>query len=167
MDNFSKLIGLYLAKNTTSKEYVHALLQWVSIFGVPKEIRSDGGSQLTSKMAAEIRFLLHYDHLVVVAYNPEANEIVEIRVKEVVKHLRGLVYEKRIRDSWSHYLPLVQRIINHTVDGSIGTQPARFIFGDLETSDIAMNVPSHINQSYSRVFKEESKKKSGRWSSKV
>ena len=59
-----------------------------------------------------------------------------------MKHLRALVYEKRIRDSWSHYLPLVQRIINYTVDGSIGTQPARVIFGDLETSDIAMDVPS-------------------------
>jgi len=27
------------------------------------------------------------------------------------------------------------RIINFTVDGSIGTQTARVIFGDLETSD--------------------------------
>ena len=44
VDNFSKLIGLYPAKNTTSNEYLGALLQWVSIFGVPKEIRSDGGS---------------------------------------------------------------------------------------------------------------------------
>jgi len=142
VDNFSKLIGLYPAKSTTSKEFISALLQWVSIFGVPKEIRSDGGSQFTSKMAADIRSLLHYDHLVVVAYHPEANGIVERRIKEVMKHLRALVYEKRIRDSWSHYLPLVQRIINYTVDGSIGTQPARVIFGDLETSDIAMDVPS-------------------------
>ena len=44
----------------------------------------------------------------------------------------SLVYEKRIRDSWSHYLPFVQRIINYTVDRSIETQPARVIFGDLE-----------------------------------
>ena len=32
---------------------------------------------------------------------------------------------------------LVQRILNFTSDGSIGTQPERVIFGDLETSDIA------------------------------
>ena len=73
-------------------------------------------------MAADIRSLLHYDHLVILVYHPEANGIVERRIKEVMKHLRDLVYEERIRDSRSHYLPLVQRIINYTVDESIGTQ---------------------------------------------
>ena len=67
VDNFSKLIGLYPAKNTTSKDYLGALLQWVSIFGVPKEIRSDGGSQFTSKLATDIASLLRFKHLVVVA----------------------------------------------------------------------------------------------------
>jgi len=33
------------------------------------------------------------------------NGIVERRIKEVMKHLRALVYEKRIWDSWSRYLP--------------------------------------------------------------
>ena len=47
VDKFSKLIGLYPAKNTTtSKEYIHELLQWLSIFGVPKEIRSYEGRSL-------------------------------------------------------------------------------------------------------------------------
>jgi hypothetical protein len=141
VDNFSKLIGLYPAKNTTSKDYLGALLQWVSIFGVPKEIRSDGGSQFTSKLATDIASLLRFKHLVVVAYHPQANGIVERRMKEVMNHLRALVFENRIRDVWSFYLPLVQRILNYSVDGSIGTQPARVIFGDVETSDIAFDVP--------------------------
>ena len=36
VDNFSKLVGQYPARNKTFKEFVHALLQWVSIFGVRK-----------------------------------------------------------------------------------------------------------------------------------
>ena len=47
--------------------------------------------------------------------------------------------ESRIH--WSHHLPLVQQVINYTVDGSIGTQPARVIFGDMIDSDIAMDLP--------------------------
>jgi len=50
------------------------------------------------------------------------------------------VFENRIHDVWNFYLPLVQRIPNYSVDGSIGTrsnEPARVIFGDVETSDIA------------------------------
>ena len=65
----------------------------------------------------------------------------ERRMKEVGAHLRALVYEYRIRSEWSHYLPLVQRIINYTVDGSIGTQPDRVIFGDMVGCDLARNLP--------------------------
>ena len=44
VDNFSELVGLYPAQNTTPKEFIYALLQGVSIFVAPKEIRTDGGS---------------------------------------------------------------------------------------------------------------------------
>ena len=104
MDNFSKLVGLYPAQNTTSKEFVRALTQWVSIFGIPKEIRSDGGSQFTSQLLADLCSLLHYHYLLVVAYHPQANGVVERRNKEHLNHLRSLVYEKRIRDVWSYWV---------------------------------------------------------------
>ena len=65
----------------------------------------------------------------------------ERRMKEVLTHLRALVYEYRIKEYWSQYLPLVQRIINYTIEGSIGTQPARVIFGNMIDSDIAMDLP--------------------------
>ena len=65
----------------------------------------------------------------------------ERRMKEVGAHLRALVYEYRIKSEWSHYLPLVQRILNYTVDGSIGTQPGRVIFGDMVDCDLAMDLP--------------------------
>jgi hypothetical protein len=62
-------------------------------------------------------------------------------MKEVGAHLRALVYEHRIKAEWSHYLPLVQRNHNYTVDGSIGTQPGRVIFGDMVDRDLAMDLP--------------------------
>ena len=58
-----------------------------------------------------------------------------------MKKVIALVYEYRIKGHWSHYLPFVQRIINYTIDGSIGTQLARVIFGDMVDSDIAMDLP--------------------------
>ena len=36
-------------------------------------------------------------------------------------------------------LPLVQQILNYTVNGSVRTQPEKDIFGDLKTSDIERN----------------------------
>ena len=102
---------------------------------------SDGGSQFTSKLSEELSALLGYKHLVVVPYRPQANGLAERRMTEVMKHLRALVFEKRIKENWSHYLPLAQRIINYSVDGSIGTQPARVIFGDIANCDLAMDLP--------------------------
>jgi hypothetical protein len=141
VDDFSKFVGLYPTKSTTSEEFAMALVQWVALFGVPLQVRTDGGSQFNSKLSLDLRNLLNYHHLTVVAYHPQANALAERRMAEVMKHLRALVYEKRIKERWSRYLPLVQRIINYSIDGSIGTQPARVILGDLADSDLAMDLP--------------------------
>ena len=74
-------------------------------------------------MAERLKYLLKYQHLIIVPYHPLGNSMTERRMKEVGAHLRVLVCEYRIKAEWSHYLPLVQRILNYTVDGSMGTQP--------------------------------------------
>jgi hypothetical protein len=56
-----------------------------------------------------------------------------------MKHLRALVLARGIEDKWSHYLPLVQRILNFTPDSSIGTAPAKLIFGSI-LSDVGFDV---------------------------
>ena len=103
--------------------------------------RSEGTVDLSLHLSQLWTQLLRYKHLVVVAYHPQANGIIERRIKEVMNHPRALVFENRIREVWSFYLPLVQRILNYSVDGSIGTQPARVIFEDVDTLDIAFEVP--------------------------
>ena len=82
-------------------------------------------------------------------------------MKEVLTHLRALVYEFRIKDDWSHHNPLVQRIINYTSDGSIGTQPACVIFGDMIDSDLAMDLYRRAPQP--KILKESKKKRGGWW----
>ena len=69
--------------------------------------------------------------------------LAERRITEVMKHLHTLVFEKRIKENWSHYLRLVQQIINYSVDGSIGTQQARVIFGNIINCDLAMDLPKN------------------------
>ena len=48
----------------------------------------------------------------------QANGLAERRMEDNMKHLRDLVFA-------SDYLPLAQHIINYSVNGPIGTQPAR------------------------------------------
>ena len=108
VDNFSKFVGLYPEKNTSTLEFVKAFLSWVGIFSVPKILRSDGGSQFSSDMAERLKYLLKYQYLIIIAYHSQGNSMSERRMKEVGAHLRALVYEYRIKSEWSHYLRLVQ-----------------------------------------------------------
>ena len=81
VDNFSKLVGQNPARNRTSKEFIHALLQWVSNSGVPIEIRIDGGSQLSSQLSSNFSSLLGYYQLVIVTYHVQSNGLVERQIK--------------------------------------------------------------------------------------
>ena len=49
-------------------------------------------------MTADLASLLRFQHLIVVAYHPHANGIVERLIKEVMIQLRALVYENRVHD---------------------------------------------------------------------
>jgi len=60
VNNFSKFVGLYPEKNTSTLEFVKKFLSWVGIFGVPKILGSDGRSQFLSDMAERLKYLLQY-----------------------------------------------------------------------------------------------------------
>jgi hypothetical protein len=46
------------------------------------------------------------------AYSHEENAIVERANKEVNRHLRGICFDRKIKEKWRQSLPLVQRIVN-------------------------------------------------------
>jgi Chromo (CHRromatin Organisation MOdifier) domain len=114
----------------------------MGLFGVPKGIRTDGGSQFTALVCQELSTLLKITHLVIVPYYPQANGLIERRNAEIMKHLRVLVFARDIHDSWSKVLPLVQRILNFTKDGSINVAPAQVIFGDMIPASQAIDMTS-------------------------
>ena len=50
--------------------------------------------------------------------------------KEVLRHLRALLFDQRTLTKWSDNIPIVQRIMNTTVHESIGVSPNQLLFGD-------------------------------------
>ena len=71
------------------------------------------------------------EHTMSVAFSKEENGIVERRNKEVGRFIRALVNERDQVDNWSHYLPLVSRILNSTKVSSTGFEPARLLLGEV------------------------------------
>jgi hypothetical protein len=142
VDNFSKFIHLFPIQSTESKEYVVSLVKHIGFFGVPKHLRTDGGTQFTANICSELSKMLKFDHLVIVPYHPQANGLIERRNAEIMKHLRALVLSRDIRDEWSKVLPSVQRILNFTKDSSIGVSPQQIIFGDMLPNNMSIDMSS-------------------------
>lgn len=56
--------------------------------------------------------------------------VIERANGELMRHLTILINECNIKNSWSEALPMVQRIINSTIQSSIGPAPVLLLFGD-------------------------------------
>jgi hypothetical protein len=70
------------------------------------------------------------DHITTQARSKEANGLVERGNKEVLRHLRAIIYDRNVIRDWSDNLPLVQRIMNSSIHETIGVSPAQVLFGN-------------------------------------
>ena len=77
----------------------------------------------------------------IIPYRPQANGQVERANKEILRHLKALVFDDRVAEHWSSWLPLIQRIVNATPHSSIGSSPSRVLFGDYSSLDRGILLP--------------------------
>ena len=130
IDCFSRWVYLYASSDVDAINAAQALLQFVGFFGVPDEIQSDMGTEFVNNTISELIKLFGTTHkLNIAAHSKEENAIVERANKEVLRHIRGLIFEKNVISNWSQNLPLVQRIINSSLHESIGCTPSQILFG--------------------------------------
>jgi transposase InsO family protein len=130
VDVFSRFVELYPASDATAMSAAKAVIQWIGRYGIPGEILTDNGTQYTADVIAQLCNLLRVEHLTILPYSHEENAIVERANREVNKHLRAIVFDKKVKKEWALFLPLVQRIMNASVKASTGVTPASIIFGN-------------------------------------
>jgi len=142
IDCFSRLVDLYAVPDLSSEVAAQALLDWISRYGVPEEIQTDQGTQYVNEIIEQLIKMLGSTHkLNISAHSKEENAIVERANKEVMRHLRALIFERNVVSNWSKNIPLVRRIINTSVHESIGCSPASIIFGNAVDLDRGIFLP--------------------------
>ena len=159
IDTFSRYITLWPTRSTTAIEAADVIVQHIGLFGTPKEILTDGGSQFHNETIKELIAVLNAKLLVTIAYSKEENAIVERSNKEVMRHLRAFIFDQKIINDWVKYLPLVQRIINNKRHESTQVTPASIITPgiDLDNSIIpsSLNVTGSIISDYVKTLVEQ------------
>jgi len=144
IDNFTRYVELYPIPKQDAPTCARAFLQFVGRYGLPYQIVSDNGPTFVNELIEELVRLMGNEHVKVYPYSHEENSIVERSNKEIIRHLRGILFDKNVVSMWSDLLPLVQRIMNATVHSSIGTSPARLVFGNAVNLDRGVLLPPQL-----------------------
>ena len=77
------------------------------------------------------RSLLDISDDFTIPYRPASNGIVERKNRNVLAHLRALLFtDNLVKLNWHYLLPIAQRICNATDVASLGCSPAQIIFGN-------------------------------------
>ena len=131
IDCFSRWVELFGIPDTSAMSAAQPLIQHCGRFGVPALIRSDRGTQFVNGLISQLSEALLTDQELTTAYSKEQNAIVERANKEVMRHLRAMVYDDRVYNQWStKQLPLVMRILNSEEKTRTGISPAEMLFGN-------------------------------------
>jgi hypothetical protein len=129
IDTFSRFIELIPIHDLTAETAATALIQIMGRYGIPHTVLTDNGTQFANKIMDQLNTMLEIEHHKIHAYSHEENSIVERANKEIMRHLRDIIYDTRIFANWYKYLPFVQRIKNSEIHISTGVAPAQLVFG--------------------------------------
>jgi hypothetical protein len=149
VDHFTKFVHLEPIVTLTAPEAAGALLKFVCLFGIPEAFKADNGTQFANCIMRNLATQLGFKWQNAIPYRHESNGVVERMNKEVVRHLRVMLCEKRLSRKRIHeLLPLVTRIINSTKSNATGYEPITLLFAGRLKPD-RMLLPPKTNELYS------------------
>ena len=130
IDVFSRFVELYAVPELTAENSAKVLIEYTSRYATPDRILTDNGKEYVNTIMKELAKLLYTRHLTILPYSHEENAIVERENKEVLRHLRAIVFDRKIKTKWSLALSLIQRFLNTTDVSSTGFPPNHIIYGN-------------------------------------
>ena len=96
IDIFSRLLELYPATDATALSAADAILQHTGRYGIPTLLISDSGSQYVNEVISQYLSLMGTDHHITLAYSKQENGIIERSNKEILRHLKAIIFERSI-----------------------------------------------------------------------
>ena len=129
IDTFSRTVELIALPDLTAEKAAEALIGFIGRYGAPCSFLTDNATQFVNQTVEQLMQLINIEHTYTHPYSSEENGIVERCNREVQRHLRDIIFDSRIIESWDTYLPLVQRILNSAHHTSIGTSPMELVYG--------------------------------------
>ena len=117
----------YPLRSITAKSVVKALSQFISIFGIPKVIQSDQGSNFSSHLFVQVLKQLKVQHNMSSAYHAQSQGVLERFHQTLKSLLRSYCVE--LNQDWEEGLPWLLLAAREVVQDSTGFSPNELVFG--------------------------------------
>jgi hypothetical protein len=151
IDTATRYTVLKPLKDLTAKAAAQAMIEYMSVYGIPQKIQSDNSSQFMKEFV-EMVDILRAENYKIQPYSHEENGMVERANKEIRRHLKALTYENRTRSEWDTEYMKVQAILNEKESEATGLKPNAIVF--------AGKVNLHEGRLYPRPTAKERQKMS-------
>ena len=122
----TKYAVVYPIKSKGAKEIAENLFNYIGMFGPPKIILSDQGTEFCNKIVAELLKVVGVEHRVTSAYNPRTNGQAERFNKIFVETLRKFLGENV--SLWNKWIPFVTLAYRTRIHSSTGFTPFELMF---------------------------------------
>ena len=123
-------------RKITSQSVVKALTKFFSVFGLPRIIQTDQGTNFQSKRFKQVVETLGIKHLVSSAYHPESQGALERWHQTLKSMLRKYCMETR--KSWDEGVPFMLFAARDAVQESLGFSPAELVFSHAPRGPLQM-----------------------------
>ena len=127
IDSCTRYVQLHPMRDLSAASAAQLLMKHMRTYGTPNEICTDNASQFQS-VFEELLQILRINNYKIQAYSHQENSIVERANQEVERHLRNVMFDKKVIDEWPEYLPLVEQILNSHINKSTGVATVDIIF---------------------------------------
>jgi hypothetical protein len=130
-NHYTKRVKLYKSKDKKPESFATALLRFVNDTYMFDELRTDNGSDYTSKVTEILCNWLGIKRSFTITNNPKGSNV-EGTNSQVLRHLRMICEDEDVRHIWSkdHILLWVEYFINMSYNSEVGNRPLILDNGD-------------------------------------